>query len=527
MNKCLFAVCLWSAALCGAMEYTNSYSSLKRYECPEWFRDAKFGIWSHWGPQSVPKHSGWYARQMYLEGVLDFSRTGDAHKYHQETYGHQSEFGYKDLIPFFTAETWEPEKLMKLYKRAGARYFVSMGQHHDNFDMWNSKLQPWNSVNMGPKRDIVKEWQDAAKKEGLYFGVSFHGEAAWRFFESSRLSDSSGPMKGVPYDGWLTKEDGKGKWWEGYDPQDLYCRPHKATEPANIMWASGDEITEKGDPPDDAYLDKFIGRVNDVVDSYRPELLYFDSYHLPAGEERGLKLLSSFYNKSMQWHGGINQGVVQAKRLTPEEEDLFMLDYENTHAGQQREKPWQTDIGLDGWFYFDRETPRFMPTSDVVHTLIDIVSKNGNMLLNITQTADGEIQPYAYTFLEEMAEWMEINAEAIHGSRPWKIFGEGPSGIEGEKDKQHERIRYTPEDFRFTTKGDILYAFVMDYPEGGGEVLIKSLSEKRGLISGVVEKVGMLGVNSQLAWKMSPEGLVVELPETPPSKYACAIKIYR
>jgi len=233
--------------------FSANWDSLKIYNTPDWYRDAKLGIWAHWGPQSVPEYGDWYFRRMYIQGnTEEFEGREPASSYHLNKYGHPSEFGYKDLIPLFKAEKWDPEALMKLYYHAGARYFMSMGQHHDNFDMWNSKYQPWNSVNMGPKRDIVKEWQTAAKNNKMRFGVSFHGEVAWQLFEVSRMSDTTGPKKGVPYDGWLTKDDGKGKWWEGYDPRDLYCYPHKPSNPYVLCCPD-----ESKDIPDSAFLTKF------------------------------------------------------------------------------------------------------------------------------------------------------------------------------------------------------------------------------------------------------------------------------
>jgi alpha-L-fucosidase len=531
MNKKYYVlVLLFSVALCmpnfilaQKVDFKPTDESLKQYKTPEWFRDAKFGIWSHWGPQSVPERGDWYARFMYLQGVLDWGETFDVNESHTKRYGHPSEFGYKDLIPLFTANKWNPEKLMKLYKKAGARYFVSMGQHHDNFDMWNSKLQPWNSVNMGPKRDIVKEWQNAAKKNGMPFGVSFHGEAAWWFFESSRLSDHKGAFQGIPYDGWQTKEDGKGKWWEGYNPRDLYGQPHKPKLPANVKIAR--EVIREGDPASDSFLDNFVGRVYDVLDQYHPELIYFDSGHFPAGKERGTKLIADFYNRSQKWNKGINKAVVNAKHLTEAEQQMFVLDFENTHSSEVRQLPWQTDIGFDGWFYLNKEKEAYLPTQDVIHTLVDIVSKNGNMLLNITQSASGEIHPYAYDFLNEMGNWMGVNSEGIHGTRPWKKFGEGPSRIDGEKDIEHESIEYSSEDFRFTTKGNTLYAILMKYPEDKKEVTITSLSKNEKLWFGEIKNVTLLGNKGKLKWKSTSNGLLVSLPKKAPCDYAYIIKI--
>lgn len=518
-------ICLLTLDSIAQTKFEPTYESLKQYECPEWFRDAKFGIWAHWGPQSVPEHGDWYARIMYLQDLSGFGSTRP-YEHHLKNFGHPSEFGYKDLIPLFTAEKWDPEKLMKLYKKAGARYFVSMGQHHDNFDMWDSKLQPWNAVNMGPKRDIVKEWQTAAKNNDMAFGVSFHGKSAWKWFETSRLSDYKGEKKGVPYDGWLTKEDGKGKWWEGYDPQDLYGEPHKPTEPTRVIWQDkSDEAYVMGDVPSKAYNEKFEGRVYDIIDNYKPELLYFDGHNLFEKRETESEMLSYLYNKSQDWNNGTNNTVVASKRLTEKEQQMWVLDYENSHSGTLRELPWQTDIGFDWWFYHKRENESGMKTQDVIHTLIDIVSKNGNMLLNICQKANGEILPYSYIFLEEMSNWMDINSEAIHGTRPWIKFGEGPRQIEGDKNKVHEVIDYTSEDFRFTTKGNALYAILMGYPEDKKEVVVTSIPSTGKLWFGKINTVELLGFEGKIDWKQTENGLLVSLPDKQPCEYAYVIKI--
>lgn len=505
-----------------AIEYDGTYESLRNYECPEWFRDAKFGIWSHWGPQSVPAFGDWYARFMYLPGVDGFTGS-PAYDYHLDHYGHPSEFGYKDLIPLFTAEKWEPEKLMKLYKRAGARYFVSMGQHHDNFDMWDSKYQPWNAVNMGPKKDIVRIWQDAAQKEGLMFGVSFHGLASWQWFESARLADLEGPKKGVRYDGWLTEKDGKGKWWDGYNPQDLYGKPHEPTTPTHVRWPK--QVEEKGDPASPEYLQRFENRIRDIVDHYQPELIYFDSGVITYDQDDARQIMADYYNASTEWNNGTNQAVMTAKHLSAQDQEMFVLDYENTHSGELRALPWQTDIGYDGWFLYERPEMKGMATEVVVHTLVDIVSKNGNMLMNICQTADGSIQPYAYTFLEEMGDWMAINSEAIHGTRPWVKFGEGPHQVGKAKDKQHQYVTYSSADFRFTTKGHTLYAILMDWPDDKNKVVIQSLATNEYMDVSKIEQVSLLGADNRLTWTKTDAGLEVELPTHAPCDYAYVIKI--
>ena len=484
-------------------KFLPSYDSLAQYEFPEWFRDAKFGIWAHWGPQSVPELGDWYGRFLYnpQDNQNEWRKKGGekAYTHHIKTYGHPSVFGYKDLIPLFKAERWNPKELMNLYYKAGARYFMSMGQHHDNFDMWNSKHQPWNAVNMGPKRDIVREWQSAAKELNMRFGVSFHGSSSWSWFEASRGADQEGPLKGVPYDGNMTKADGIGKWWEGYDPHDLYCTPH-----------------EPGAPKSQAYIDKFSARLDDLVENYKPDLIYFDG-GLPHNR---LDVVSNFYNSSIRWHGK-NEAVVNVKGITGEKRKMFVFDIENGQAEDLEPYPWQTDTSFDGWFVSKASTPT--ATKKIVQQLVDIVSKNGNLMLNITQSSDGTIKDYSLRFLAQMASWMDINAEAIHGTRPWVIYGEGPTKITDGESKKAKRPNYTPQDIRFTTKGNDLYAMIMEWPED--DVVIRTLTPDRKLWFGEIREIKLLGETSPLKWRQGADGITVSLPKTKVGDYVYVLKI--
>jgi len=503
--------------------FQPTWESLRQYDCPDWFRDAKFGIWAHWGPNSVAEYGDWFPRRLYIQSnTWAFPDLPPAYSYHLNKYGHPSQFGFKDLIPLFKCEKWDPEALMKLYYKAGARYFVSMAMHHDNFDLWNSKYQPWNSVNMGPKRDIVKEWQQAALHNNMKFGVSNHGEGTWRYWEITRMADTNGPMKGVPYDGWLTKADGKGKWWEGYDPQDLYTRPHRPGQPAY----EGPFPDNSGDPPDEIFKTSLMNRTVDLIDNYHPDLIYFDG-GIPFNR---LDLASYYYNQSQKLNNGKNQAVINIKGArTEDRQKAVVADIENGQSDTMRKYPWQTDTALDGWFYTN---PKYLitpgrgpvPTKDIVLQLVDIVSKNGNLLLNINLLADGTIVDPYVKFLNEMAQWMDVNGEAIHGTRPWEIFGEGPTKLlTGRGNESNRPKEYTSEDIRFTTKGKSLYAIIMAWP--GKEVTIKSLPKGKVLWFGDINDVQMLGSGGSLKWAQDEKGLAVQLPAVPPCQYAYALRI--
>ncbi|WCJ59405.1 alpha-L-fucosidase [Fontisphaera persica] len=462
--------------------YTADMESLKQYQYPKWFQDAKFGIWSHWGPQSVPMAGDWYARHLYTQGHRQY-------QHHLEHYGHPSTNGWKDIIPLWKAEKFDPERLMALYKRAGARYFVSMGVHHDNFDLWNSRFQRWNAVNMGPQRDIVGAWQKAAKKYGLYFGVSEHLGASFTWWQGNKGSDKTGPLAGVPYD--------------GANPayEDLY---HFRAEPGDTGWYSKNPRWQQ----------MWFNRIKDLVDQYHPDLLYTDG-GVPFGNEVGLSLIAHYYNSDRRRSGTRPQVVYTCKQRS---EGRWVEDLERGVMAGINPQPWQTDTSIGDWFY--NKDWKFRPIDWVVHMLVDITSKNGNLLLNVVQRPDGTLDPEVEQMLEQLGDWMAINGEAIYGTRPWITYGEGRVRASGGHFK--EDFQYTAADIRFTTKGETLYAFLMGWPSSR-EVLIRSLAARAG--SGVVTGVSLLGHKGKLAFRQDAQGLQVTLPEKAPCAYAVALKI--
>jgi alpha-L-fucosidase len=464
--------------------FQPQFESFTQYQCPDWFRDAKLGMWAHWGPQAVPMMGDWYARHMYVQGHRQY-------QHHLETYGHPSTHGYKDIIPLWKAEKWDPERLMALYKKAGARYFVSMGSHHDNFYLWNSKLHKWNAVNMGPKRDVVGDWQKAAKKNGLYFGVSEHLGASFTWFQDSHKSDKTGPQAGVPYD--------------GADPQyqDLY---HFPAEPDDKAWYSTNPRWQQ----------QWFDRIKELVDLYHPDLLYTDG-GVPFGNEVGRSLIAHFYNADARRHGGKPQVVYTCKQ---ESKGMWIDDLERGVMPGIRPTPWQTDTSIGDWYY--NKNWKYRSTEWVIHMLVDIVSKNGNLLINVVQRPDGSLDPEAEQILAQMADWIAINGEGIYGTRPWLIHGEGSVRTPGGKFK--EDFAYTAQDIRFTTKGDgTLYAFVMGWP-AEGQVTIRSLAKLPG-VTGRITGVTLLGYADGLKWTHDSSGLTIQRPAQKPCDYAVAFKI--
>ena len=376
------------AAAAPARPFQPSWDSLAQYQCPEWFRDAKFGIWAHWDPQCVPEVDGfWYGRTLYQEGSDDYN-------FQCAHYGHPSKAGFKDVIRRWHAENWDPEHLMGLYKAAGAKYFMALAQHHDNFDCWDSKYQPWNSVAIGPKKDIVGTWAKIARAHGLRVGVSCHGSRAWSWYETAQGADMKGPLAGVSYDGKLTKADGKGTWWEGLDPQDLYAQNHA------LMGSDFDHWTTSTPQnlPNRAYLEKFVNRVNDLVDQFHPDLLYFDDQTMPlygVDPSVGLRIAAHYYNTTLKATGGKAQGVMNCKALTDAQQQCLIQDYERGQSDTIRPHPWQTDTCIGNWHYQRSvyENHAYKTPDQVIKTLVDIVSKNGNLMLNIPVRGDGTIDP--------------------------------------------------------------------------------------------------------------------------------------
>ena len=469
--------------------FAPNMASLEQYHAPDWFRDAKFGIWAHWGPQAVPRAGDWYARQMYIPGHPHYD-------HHLKTYGHPSEVGYKDIIPLWKAEKFDPEALMDKYVAAGAKYFVSMGVHHDNFDLWNSKTHRWNAAAMGPKRDIVGAWKAAAKKRGLRFGVSAHLGASHNWFYPSHLYDQMWPKLGVNYD--------------GADPRfaDLYHdnkdEPYRSTE----TWYTRDP----------AYHQIWFDRIRDLVENYQPDLLYSDG-GLPFGIV-GRSLLSHFYNNAAD-KTGRTQAVYNCKALGSGEysSKMCVQDVERGVLKGINPLPWQTDTSNGDWFYSDNYTYKTAP--DVIHMLADIVSKNGNLLLNIVLYPDGSLPPESQSLLDELAAWMSVNSEAIHGSRPWKIYGEGPT--ETADGAFMENNVYTGQDIRFTTKGDTLYAITLGDP--GATCRIAALGRKAGHLSRPVRKVKLLGQAKPVPFRQTDEALVVDMPANLPTRHGSVLKL--
>ncbi len=478
--------------------FKGSRGSLDAYRVPDWFRDAKFGIWSHWGPQSGVEDGDWYARNMYIQGSPQY-------EYHVKTYGHPSKVGFKDLIPLFKGSKWDPEHLMTLYSKAGARYFVSMGVHHDNFDMWNSKYQPrWNATATGPMRDIVGLYKEAARERDMRFGVSEHLSNSFDWLAPAHTSDTSGPLSGMSYD--------------GVDPRfaDLYHNylemPQDFAKTAKAM----------GRVAPDTWKQQYFNRIKDLIDQHQPDLLYTDG-GIPF-DEYGLSIVAEVYNVSAGQHQGKVDAVYTSKVASDCEIGTCLVDHERGVSDAISETPWQTDTCIGDWHY--KRGQEYKTPKKVIDLLVDIVSKNGNLLLNFPLPNSGELDADEMTVLTGITRWMDVNSEGIHGSRPWKIYGVGPSTettVDQTGFNENNQPDLTAQDVRFTIKGKVLYAFVMGIPVK--EFLIKPLGTNSPQKPGKILDVQLLGYRDKLRWKQDHQGLKIKIPPAHMSDIAITFKV--
>lgn len=483
--------------------FTPDWRSLREHVTPQWFKDAKFGIYTHWGVYSVPacgKNGSWYPYNMYREGTPQ-------HAYHVKTYGPPSEFGYKDFIPMLTGAKFDPDEWADLFKAAGARFVGPVGEHHDGFTMWDSALTEWTAAKMGPQRDVVGELERAIRGRGMRYMVALHHAENWWFFPHWRADlDTADPryagLYGPPHnvEGLL-----------GPAP----ARPHP--RPTTVhTWPF-----EEQDKPSRAFLDLWKAKTLEVIDRYRPDLLWFD-FGLERVQERyKQEFLAHYYNRALEWGKEV---VVTYKwhHLVP---GSAIVDLELGRFKDLTYHDWITDSSVDdqgAWSYV--QDAGFKPVSALVHNLVDNVSKNGYLLLNVGPRADGSIPEPAKECLRGIGAWLAVNGEAIYETTPWMTFGEGPTQMtaEGAFSEQQEVV-YTAQDIRFTVKDNALYATCLGWPEG--RVTITAAAPL--LYESEIASVTMLGQAGELDWRLTPAGLTITPPAEKPCEHAYVFKIVR
>ena len=464
--------------------FEPSWDSLKKYKIPDWYQDAKFGIFIHWGVYSVPAFdSEWYPRNMYMEGSPVFN-----HQIH--TYGPQSQAGYKDFIPQFKAEKFDPDAWAELFRKAGAKYVIPVAEHHDGFPMYDCGFTDWSAAKMGPKRDIVGDLATAIRKQGLHFGASSHRAEHWFFYEGGRAFHS--------------------------DVNDArYLGLYGPAMPKRMPGAAHDN------QPDKAYMDNWLARTSEIVDKYQPEIVWFDWWIEEPAWQPYLQKFAAYYYDNAAQH---NHEVAINYKYGSFPDGTAVLDIERGQLDASRSLFWQTDtsISIKSWGYINNDDYR-SPDS-LIDELVDIVSKNGALLLNVGPKPDGTIPEKAQSILLDMGKWLDVNGEAIYGTRPWKVYGEGPTKVVGGAFKDTATQGYTSEDIRFTTKGDTLYAIALQPPKNG-RLLIKSLATGAPNGNRQIKSIRLLGSDAALKFSRSAQGLTVSLPSGNASQSAVVLKI--
>ncbi|MDO8543608.1 MAG: alpha-L-fucosidase [Opitutaceae bacterium] len=465
----------------GSPSFRPDWESLQQYRCPDWFRDAKFGIYTHWGVYSVPQFSTeWYSHHMYQPNHR-------AYAFHRKNFGPLDQFGYKDFIPRFTAEKFNADEWAELFRRAGAKFAGPVAEHADGFAMWDSPLTTWDAKDMGPKRDVVGELETAIRKRGLKFVASLHHSWLWGWYATA---DKNADIHDPRYAGF-------------YGPDLPVSAFSKNPNP----------------PPDETFCDRWLAKTKEVINRYHPDLLYFDTKLYTIAERFRLEMISHYYNQAAQRE--------QAVVLTYKQEDLkpgaAVLDMERGRMASIQSAPWMTDtsVARNSWGYV--ENLEYYPTRRLVHDLVDIVSKNGCLLLNVAPRADGTIPEEQRERLLGIGRWLELNGEAIYGTRPWRVFGEGPTKVEGGMFGDLKLKDFTADDIRFTSKGDTVYAILLGWSDTKRTLGIRALG--RANVPGNIRSVELLGRTGPLEFTRTNDELQITLPETPPGEHAWVFRI--
>ncbi|MGA2578203.1 MAG: alpha-L-fucosidase [Bryobacteraceae bacterium] len=467
--------------------FRPNWDSLKHYQLPTWYQDAKFGIFLHWGVYSVPAFGNeWYPRNMYKQGSEEFA-------HHVATYGPQTKFGYKDFVPRFKAEHFDAKAWADLFRKAGAKYVVPVAEHHDGFAMYNSDLSDWCAAKMGPHRDTTGELAQAVRAAGLHFGVSSHRAEHYFFLNTGREFDS-----------------------DVRDPQFAAFYG-----PAHIGVTDKNQLHWQGGHPDPAYLDDWIARVAEMVNKYQPEIVWFDWWIETKEFEPYLQRLAAFYYNDAARRG--STAAINYK-LEAFPVGTAVLDIERGQSDQIQPRFWQTDtsVSIKSWGYIDNDT--FRSPESLVQQLVDIVSKNGALLLNVGPKPDGTIPEQAQNVLLAMGRWLSTNGEAIYGTRPWKISGEGPTKVVGGSFHDTATKPYTSQDIRFTTRAGLLYAIALASPQDG-KIKIQSLARGSQVMPSEIAGVQLLGSRDKLKWTRDNDGLNIEMPTARSGEFAWAFKI--
>ncbi|MER2494389.1 alpha-L-fucosidase [Catenovulum sediminis] len=476
-------------------KYAESWDDLAQVdERPKWFQDAKFGIYTHWGPVStanigLEQGAGWYGLMMYMDEAYDWKngikrkRNGKTfpsgiYKQHTKNHGHPSKVGYKDIIKKFNPSQFDAELWAELFAKSGAKFAGPVAMHHDNFAMWDSEVTRWNVKDFNGI-DVTGELKTSIEKRGMKFLASFHHAFTWVYYANAYQFDAT------------------------EETADLYTDRHALTD----------------FKPSKRFHDEWYAKLVEVVDKYQPEVIWFDWWVEELDEEYRKKFIAYYYNKGAEW----GKDVVVSYKNTSFPSSVGVYDYERGRPNKLKDEYWMTDTSPGAWFY--RQNAQFVEPNEIIDILIDIVSKNGLMLLNVPPNPDGSIPQEMQDMLLNIGQWLNMNGEGIYETRPWKAFGEGPTRIRAGGHKvEKQKIAYTDKDIRFTRKGDnTLYMFVLDKPQA--DIIVKTLSTDLTLLDGEIDSIEMLGSGQKVHWQHNSEGLVINKPHTIPNDYAVGYKI--
>ena len=475
-----------------APKYNADFASLSKHnQQPDWFQDAKLGIYFHWGVYSVPAFGNeWYPRRMHFDNDITYA-------HHLETYGHPSEFGYHDFVPMFKAEHFNAEEWVALFKKAGAKFAGPVAEHHDGYSMWSSEKTPWNTGETGPMRDILGELETAIRAQDMKLITTFHHARNLQRHDS------------IP-------EEGRNQGYRAsHYPFFAGMPPTSDDEKLKYLY---------GNIPEDQWLEEvWLGKLKEVIDKYQPDIIWFDSWLDRIPESKRAEFAAYYLNEADKW----DKEVVIIRKQDDLPLDFSLNDLEKSRMNKMGEQSWMTDetISYGSWCY--TENLRIKPSKDLIHVLVDIVSKNGVLLLNVSPKADGTIPEDQQEVLVELGEWLEVNGEAIYGSRPWLTFGEGPTKEPEGHFKNHNaftKLVYSNKDLRYTSNDNSVYATIFGWPDGKN-VLLETFAT--GTLDGNLEvtNVSLLGFEGEISWKMTDKGLMIDLPDTMVSDKAIVFKL--
>lgn len=500
----------------------------------EWLRESKFGIWVHFGAQSAGQSGDWYAKRLYLaEGP--YKRYYDNHC---RNFGHPSEAGYKDVLHTWNPDKLDPAALVQIYHDAGARFLFVQAVHHDNFDNWNSRYQPWNTVNLGPRRDLLREWADAAKAAGMRWGAAFHHEYCWWWYQTAFGSDPTGPLAGVPYDGHLTLADGKDTWWDGYDPRLLYTIDLREYRGLDVEFAPKQGIFHNHDEYARWYTAWWAARMIDVVEHYDPDFIYTDGNSTQpfTGSKSGTgykadavqRVIADYYNRTLARRGVVD--TFSIIKFSPPRDGVVNTQEGTFPPGIKADQPWIGETPVGDWFY----APGFVyDAGSVVRYLLENASRDGATAICVSLLPDGSLDEGSLAMLRDVGRWLAINGAGIYGSRAWRTHAEGdlvdgkPRTLpQGSLGKRQADATFSPRDFRFTLgKDGAVYAYCLTVPDAASELRITSLGTAAGLLGKPVRNVTLLGSTAPLTWDQRPDALVIRCPGEMPFSISVAFRV--